>query len=170
MNSKRNCKCFRHDRQSVISLALVRYNFSTPDIRLLMRQVLGHAVSGRTIKRLVRSTGRRLKRGRPRSTPRIHKGELNRLVELTSNGAGSFNGNALQLLAEIHVEFGLTPLQYLKWAAQSMRRGKCMMRRCLLCRSLFPSTSAGERHCRSCKSQRNRLIRTDEPSGFITPI
>ena len=170
MNSNRNCKCFRHDYQSVISLALVRYNFSTPDIRLLVRQVLGHAVSGRTIKRLVRSTGRKLKRGRPRSTPRIHKGELNRLVELTSNGAGSFNGNALQLLAEIHVEFGLTPLQYLKWAAQSMRRGKCMMRRCLLCRSLFPSTGTGERHCPSCKSQRSRLIRTGEPSGFTAPI
>lgn len=170
MNPNRYSKLVQHNRQAVVSLALLRYNFSTPDIRLLMRHVLGHAISGRTIKRLARLTGRKLKRGRPASTPGIHKGELNRLVELTSNGAGSFNGNALQLLAEIHVEFGLTPLQYLKWAAQSMRRGKCMMRRCLLCRSLFPSTGTGERHCSSCKSQRNRLIRTDEPSGFTAPI
>jgi hypothetical protein len=29
-----------------MSLALARYNFSTPEIRVLMRQVLGYALSG----------------------------------------------------------------------------------------------------------------------------
>ena len=65
---------------AVISLALARYNFSTPEIRVLMRHVLGHAISSRTIKRLVRSSGRHIKRGRPRSTPRIQKGDVNDLV------------------------------------------------------------------------------------------
>jgi hypothetical protein len=167
MNSNRNCKCFRHDHQSVISLALVRYNFSTPDIRLLMRQVLGHTVSARTIKRQVRATGCRLKRGRPPSSPRVHKGEMNRLIELTSNCAGTFNGNALQLLQEIHVQFGLTPRQYFKWVAKAVRRGKCMMRKCLLCGELFPSGDSGERNCRACQGNRRRFLSEERRSAFV---
>jgi hypothetical protein len=41
----------------VMSLTLVRYRFSTPEIRLLIRHVLGHALSGRTIKRAAKSAG-----------------------------------------------------------------------------------------------------------------
>lgn len=170
MKETQCCANHHADRQSVMSLALARYNFSTPEIRLLMRCVLGHAISGRTIKRLAKNSGQRLKRGRPRTTPKIRSGDVSELIRMTSNGLNYCNGSALQSLYQLQVQFGLTPRQYLKWAAQSMRRGKCMMRRCLLCRSLFPSTGTGERHCPSCKSQRNRLIRTDEPSGFTAPI
>jgi hypothetical protein len=45
------------DPEMVMSLTLVRYRFSTPEIRLLMRHVLGHAPSGRTIKRAAKSAG-----------------------------------------------------------------------------------------------------------------
>ena len=106
MNPNQNCKLVQHHHQSVISLALVQYNFSTPEIRMLMRYMLGHAVSGRTIKRLARSTGHRLKRGRPPSTPRVSKGDLSNLLELTSNSVGSFAGNTLHLLHEIYSQFG----------------------------------------------------------------
>lgn len=166
MNSNRNCKCFRHDRESVISLALVRYNFSTPDIRLLMRQVLGHAVSGRTIKRLVRSTGRRLKRGRPRSTPRIHKGDVNHLIELTSGGGESIKDNAFQLFQEVYDQFGLTPRQYLQWVTKSIRHGRSMLRRCLLCNEVFASLESSDRHCQSCRRDRRRLLNEERRSSF----
>lgn len=57
------------------------------EIRLLMRHVLGHALSGRTLKRLARSTGCRLKRGRPPTTPRVS--ELQDLgVARVSYGSG----------------------------------------------------------------------------------
>lgn len=141
----------RHaNSQAVISLALVRYNFSTPELRVLMRHVLGHAISGRTIKRLAKDSGHRLKRGRPRTTPKIHKGDLSALVELTSHGPDGFNGNALQLFHQAQGQRGLTPRQYLQWVARSIRRGKCMMRRCLLCEEFFASMDSGERHCRAC--------------------
>jgi len=167
MKPNQNCKLVQHNHQSMISLALVRYNFSTPDIRLLMRHMLGHAVSGRTIKRLARSTGHRLKRGRPPSTPRVSRGDLSNLIELTSNGVGSFAGNTLQLLHEIYLQFGLTPRQYLRWIAKDVRRGKCMMRRCLLCACFFASTDSGERHCKTCRGDRRRLVNEDRRSSFV---
>ena len=167
MHTFRNCKLLHPNHQSVMGLALARYNFSTPEIRLLMRHVLEYAVSGRTIKRLVRSTGRRLKRGRPLSTPRIHKGDVNYLIELTGNCAGSFNGNVLQFFQEIHVRFGLTPQQYLKWVAKSIRRGKCMMRSCLLCNEFFASMDSSERHCKACQANRRRLVNEERRSSLV---
>ena len=149
-----------------MSLALSQYHFSTPEIRLLMRHMLGHALSGRTIKRLARSAGSRLKRGRPRTAPRVHKGDLNDLIELTSYGLGTFDGNTLQLFHQIQLQFGLTPRQYLKWVTQSVRRGKCMMRRCLLCSSLFPSLQSGDRHCRRCTVKRQSLLRKTKEVDF----
>ena len=167
MKANQNCKLVQHHRQSVISLALMQYKFSTPEIRMLMRYVLGHAVSGRTIKRLARSTGHRLKRGRPPSTPRVSKSELSKLLELTSNSVGSFAGNTLHLLHEIYLQFGLTPRQYLRWIAKDVRRGRCMMRRCLLCESFFGSTDSGERHCKTCRGDRRRLVIEDRRSSFV---
>ena len=41
MTKRRCCKYSHVDPQIVMSLALVRYHFSTPEIRLLMRHVLG---------------------------------------------------------------------------------------------------------------------------------
>ena len=95
-----------------------------------MRHILGYALSGRTIKRLAKSAGRRLKRGRPKTTPRVQKKQLNDLIETTSTGLAVFNGNALQFLNHVELEFGLSPRQYLKWVTQYVRRGKCMMRKC----------------------------------------
>lgn len=172
-HTMKESRCYANyhaDRQVVMSLALARYNFSTLEIRVLMRHVLGHAISGRTIKRLAKSAGQRIKRGRPRTTPRIRSGDVSDLISATSNGLECFNGSALQLLHQLQVQFGLTPRRYLKWVTQSIRRGRCMMRRCLLCGSPFPSMGTGERHCSSCKSARNRLVKGDEPSGFTTPI
>ncbi len=161
----------RHSRQAnaqaVMSLALARYNFSTPETRALMRHVLGHAISGRTIKRLVRSSGRHIKRGRPRSTPRIHKTDVNELIAITAKRLEPSNGNVLQLLQEIQVQFGLTPCQYLKWVAQYVRRGKCMMRKCLLCDQFFPSLDSGERHCKRCQAARHQLVKEEGRSVFI---
>jgi hypothetical protein len=167
MKANQNCKLVQHHHQSVISLALVQYNFSTPEIRMLMRYMLGHAVSGRTIKRLARSTGHSLKRGRPPSTPRVSRGDLSNLLELTSNSVGSFAGNTLHLLHEIYLQFGLTPRQYLRWIAKDVRRGKCMMRRCLLCACIFASTDSGERHCKTCRGDRRRLVNEDRRSSFV---
>jgi hypothetical protein len=143
------CKNIHVDPNVAMSVGLSQYHFSTPEIRLLMRHVLGHALSGRTIKRVVRSAGRRLKRGRPRTTPRVHKKCLNDLIEATSQGLDLFNGNALHFLNHIEVQIGLSPRQYLKWVTQSVRRGKCMIRKCLLCDRFFPSQDSGERHCRA---------------------
>lgn len=153
--------------QAVISLALARHNFSTPEIRALMRCVLGHAISGRTIKRFAKDSGHRLKRGRPRTTPKIHKGDLSALVELSSHGPDGFNGNALQLFHQVQGQFGLTPRQYLKWVAKCFRHGKCMMRKCLLCDRLFPSLDSGERHCRACQNDRRRLVNEERWSAFV---
>ncbi len=153
--------------QAVMSLALARYNFSTQEIRMLMRHVLGHAISGRTIKRLVRSSGRHIKRGRPRSTPRIHKTDVNELIVITAKGPEPFNGNVLQLLQEIQVQFALTPRQYLKWVTEYVRHGKCMMRKCLLCDQFFPSLDSSERHCKRCQAARHQLVKEEGRSVFI---
>ena len=160
------CKNIHVDPHVTMSLALSQYHFSTPEIRLLMRHVLGHALSGRTIKRLARSAGSRLRRGRPPTTPRVHKGDLNDLIELTSYGLGTFDGNALQLFHQIQKQFGLTPRQYLKWLAKFVRRGKYMMRKCLLCGELFPSTDSGERHCKQCQPTRRYLVKKEGRSIF----
>lgn len=164
MKKLRCCKNSHVAPLMVMSLALVRYNFSTPEIRLLMRHVLGYAVSGRTIKRLARSTGSRLKRGRPPTTPRVHKGDMSDLIETTSNGFEGVGGNTLQFFHHIQLQFGLTPRQYLEWVAKSVRRGKYMMRKCLLCDRFFPSLDSGERHCQRCQLNRQRLLRQDEQS------
>jgi len=161
------CKNIHVDPNVVMSLGLSHYHFSTPEIRLLMRHVLGHALSGRTIKRVVRSAGRRLYRGRPRTPPRVHKKCVNDLIGATSEGLGVFDDNALHLLNHIEVQFGLSPRQYLKWVTQSVRRGKCMMRKCLLCDRFFPSQDSGERHCRACQGGRRRLINEERRSSFI---
>jgi len=160
------CKNIHVDPNVAMSVALSQYHFSTPEIRLLMRHVLGHAVSGRTIKRMVRSAGRRLKRGRPRTTPRVHKKCVNDLIVVTSGGLGVFDGNALHFLNHIQVHFGLSPLQYLKWVTRSVRRGKCMVRKCLLCDRFFPSVDSGERHCPNCKGKRRSLVINE--TGFAS--
>src|SRR6266705_513694 len=160
------CQNIHVDPNVAMSVGFSQYHFSTPEIRLLMRHVLGHALSGLTIKRVLRSAGLRLKRGRPRTTPRVQKKCVNDLIGATSEGLGVFDGNALHFLNHIEVQFGLSPRQYLKWITQSVRRGKCMVRKCLLCGDSFPSMDSGERHCQSCKINRNRLIRKDEQSMF----
>lgn len=160
------CKNVHVPPHVVTSLALSQYHFSTPEIRLLMRHILGYALSGRTIKRLAKSAGRRLKRGRPKTTPRVKKKQLNDLIEATSEGFDVFNGSALHFLNHIELKFGLSPRQYLKWLTQYMRRGKCMMRRCLFCGELFPSTESGERHCKRCQSTRHHLVREEGRSVF----
>ena len=167
MRKPRCCKNNHVDPQMVMSLALVSCNFSTPEIRLLMRHVLGHAISGRTIKRLARSAGNQLKRGRPRTTPRVHKGDVSGLIEATSNSLEGFSGHTLQFFHHIQVQFGLTPRQYLKWVAKFVRRGKCMMRRCLLCGDRFPSTESGERHCKRCQPARHHLVKEEGRSVFL---
>jgi hypothetical protein len=161
------CKKLHVSPHVVMSLALSRYHFATPEIRLLMRHTLGYALSGRTIKRLAKSAGRRLKRGRPKTTPRVQKRQLNDLIEATSAGLDVFNGNALHFLNQIELEFGLSPRQYLKWVTQYVRRGKYMMRKCLLCGGFFPSLHSGERHCRACQGDRRRLLNEDRRSSFI---
>lgn len=157
---------YHANREAVMSLALVRYNFSTPEIRVLMRCVLGHAISGRTIKRLAKTAGYPLKRGRPLTTPKIHKGAASELVEVTSFWLDGCAGNALQLFDQVRGQFGLTPRQYLKWVAQIVRRGKCMMRRCLLCDRIFPSMDSGERHCTGCRRDRRRLVKEERRYSF----
>lgn len=167
MTERRCLKDSHVDPQTVMTLALVRYHFSTPEIRLLMRHVLGHAISGRTIKRLVRSAGSRLKRGRPRTTAKVHKKQLNDLIEVTGEGLDLFNDNALHFLNCIELEFGLTSRQYLKWVTQYVRRGKCMMRKCLLCSEFFASLDSSERHCRDCRNDRRRLLNEERRSSFV---
>src|SRR5438309_4198261 len=111
MRKTSRCKNSHTDPHVKMSLALLRYQFTTPEIRVLMRHVLGHALSGRTIKRQARSAGNRLKRGRPRATPRVHKRAMSDLIETTSKGLEPFNDNALQFFNHIQVQFGLTPRQ-----------------------------------------------------------
>jgi hypothetical protein len=160
------CKNVHVPPHVLTSLALSQYHFSTPEIRLLMRHILGYALSGRTIKRLAKSAGRRLKRGRPKTTPRVHKKQQHDLIAATSAGLDLFNGNALHFLNHIELEFGLNPRQYLKWVTQYVRRGKCMVRKCLLCDQLFPSLDSSERHCRACQVDRRRLLNEERRSSF----
>jgi hypothetical protein len=167
MKTCRSSKMTHANAHAVMSLGLWRYDFPISEIRMLMRQTLGNAVSGRTIKRLVRSTGRKMKRGRPRSTPRIRRGDLCDLIELTARGLESAGGNALQFFHEIQLQFGLTPRQYLRWVAKCVRRGKCMMRRCLLCGCFFSSLDSGERHCGACQVDRRRLVNEERRSSFV---
>jgi hypothetical protein len=47
-----------------------------------------------------------------------------------------------------------------------VRRGKCMMRKCLLCDRFFPSQDSGERHCRACHGDRRRLLNEERRSSF----
>ena len=165
---RKSWRCTNSDVNPYVtmSLALSRYHFSTQEIRLLMRHVLGHALSGRTIKRLARLAGNRLKRGRPRTAPRVHRSDVSDLIEATSNRLEPFSDNALQFLHHIQVQFGLTPRQYISWVANSLRRGKCMMRRCLLCDEFFSSHESGDRHCKQCRKNRRRLLDEDRPSIF----
>lgn len=162
------CWCFNiHvDAYAAMSLALSQYRFSTPEIRSLMRRLLGRAPSGRTIKRPARSAGSRLKRGRPATTPRVHKRDLYDLIEAASGGFDTFSGSALHLFHQIQLQFGLTPRQYLKWLTQSVRRGKCVVRKCLFCGEPFPSTESGERHCSCCTVKRQSLLRKTEDFDF----
>jgi len=97
---------------------LMPLRISSAEIRLLMRQVLGHALSGRTLNCPARSTGSRLKRGHPPTTPRVHKGDMSDLIDLTNRGIGVFSGYRLQSVHHVQVPFGLTPRQYLKWEAK----------------------------------------------------
>jgi len=166
MRKRRSSTNSHFDPEMAMSLALVRYHFSTPEIRLLMRHVLGYALSGRTIKRLARSSGNTLKRGRPRTTPRVYKGDMNDLIQVTSNGIEAFGGNTLQFFHNVQVQFGLTPRQYLMWVAKFVRRGKCMLRRCLLCNRLFPSVNSGDRHCFQCRTNRRQLLKEKGESVF----
>ena len=52
------CKNIHVPSHVLMSLALSQYHFATPEIRLLMRHILGYALSGRTIKRLAKSAVR----------------------------------------------------------------------------------------------------------------
>jgi hypothetical protein len=167
MKKNRCCKNMHVSPDAVTGSALSQYHFSTPEIRLLMRHVHGYALSGRTIKRLAKLAGRRLKRGRPRTTPKVHKKQLYDLIEATSQGLDLFGGNALHFLNRIELEFGLSPRQYVKWVTQFVRRGKCMMRKCLLCGNFFPSLDSGERHCGACQGDRRRLLNEERRSSFI---
>lgn len=164
MKRKWCCTNIHVDPHVAMSLALSQYHFSTLEIRLLMRHVLGHAPSGRTIKRLARLAGTRLRRGRPPTTPRVHKRDFHDLIEVTSSGLSVSGANTLHFFHQIQLQFGLTPRQYLKWVTQSVRRGKYVMRKCLFCGDLFPSTGSGERHCRSCKTTREHMLKDQSRS------
>lgn len=128
---------------------------------------VGSRASGRTIKRLARLAGTRLKRGRPPTAARVQKRDLYDLIETTSNGFTVSGENALHFFHELQLQFGLTPQQYLKWVTQSVRRGKSMMRKCLFSGDLFPSTGSGERHCRRCQSSRRHLVKEEGRSVFL---
>jgi hypothetical protein len=47
-----------------------------------------------------------------------------------------------------------------------VRRGKYMMRKCLLCDQFFSSLDSGERHCRECQGDRRRLLNEERRSSF----
>lgn len=166
MSAQYRCRCSHADPRARIALALTRYRFATPEIRVLMRHVTGHAISGRTIKRLVRSNGGCMKRGRPASTPRVQSRTIPNLIELTCSNEDSFAANALNRFQEAATQFGVTPRQYLGWITASIRRGKCMMRNCLLCDAAFASSNSGERHCRKCQGDRRRRVREERRMTF----
>ena len=105
------------------SLAVSQHHFGLLKSRS-RSETLGYALSGRKIQRLAKSAGRRLKRGRPRTTPRIHKVDLSDLIEATSNGLEASNDNALQHSGGIRSH----ATSYLSWVADSVQRGNCMIR------------------------------------------
>jgi hypothetical protein len=103
----------------------------------------------------------------PTNNTEVHKGDMSYLIEATSNGLNAVSGHTLQFLDHIQVQFGLTPRQYLKWVAKFVRRGKYMMRKCLLCGSFFPSLDSGERHCKRCQPTRHYLVKEEGRSVFL---
>jgi hypothetical protein len=42
-----------------------------------------------------------------------------------------------------------------------------VMRKCLICGDLFPSTCSGERHCRRCQPTRRHLVKEEGRSVFL---
>ena len=51
--------------------------------------------------------------------------------------------------------------------SEFVRRGKYMMRKCLLCGELFPSADSGERHCKKCQPTRHHLVKEEGRSVFL---
>ena len=166
MRPNRRDKNIHVDPGAAISLALSKYHFSGSDIREVIRSALGHAPSKRRISRLSRSDGSKLKRGRPPTITKVNERNPYDLNELTSKGLDTSSGNMLHFLHQIKAQFGLSPRQYLNWVTKYVRRGKYMMRRCLLCGDLFPSLDSADRHCPSCKNRRHQLLRDDAQSIF----
>ncbi len=164
MRRKRFDKCISVDPSAAMSLALSKYHFSTADIREIIRYVLGHAPSERGVSRLARSDGSKGKRGRPPTIPKIKRRDLHNLIVATSWDPQIFDGNMLQFLHYIKLQFGLSPHQYLSWVTRFVRHGKCMMRSCFLCGDLFPSVGSGDRRCRSCRINSQRTLRRYDSS------
>lgn len=158
-------KCISGDPSAAMSLALSKYHFSTADIREIIRHVLGHAPSKRSTCRLSRSDGSKLKQGRPPTIPKVKRGSLYSVIEVTGKGFDTFSGNTLHFLHYIELQFGLSPRQYLNWIARFVRHGRYMMRSCLLCGNLFPSTDSGDRHCRACRVNSQRILRRHDNSN-----
>jgi hypothetical protein len=75
-----------HGLTSYFTICLAREN----------KLLLGHALSGRTIRRRAKSTGSRRKRRPPANNTRVHKDDMSDLIEATSNGFDTFNGHTLQ--------------------------------------------------------------------------
>ncbi len=84
MRPKRFDKYSSVDPSAAMSLALSKYHFSTPDIREIIRYVLGQALSKRGVSRLASSDGSKLKQGRPRTIPKVNERDPYDLIELTS--------------------------------------------------------------------------------------
>jgi len=126
---------------------LMPLRISSAEIRLLMRQVLGHALSGRTLNCPARSTGSRLKRGHPPTTPRVHKGDMSDLIDLTNRGIGVFSGYRLQSVHHVQVPFGPhTP-------SVSQVGGKVAHRRSYLgCNESFHYVQRGDRDYDGCRA------------------
>ena len=150
-----------------ISVALSHYGFSSSDIRWVIGVVLGNPPPRRKISRMARTNRDMLTRGRPPTIPKVYKRALRDLIAVTHLDPRAFNGNTLHFLHNIEIQFGLSPCQYLNWVARYVRRGGCMMRRCLLCRDLFPSLGSGERHCQHCSLTRRRMSRQVWEQGMI---
>ena len=72
-----------------------------------MRQIIGYALSGRTIKRLAKSAGPPIETWPAKNNTASAKKQLNDLIETTSAGRDAFNGNALHFLKHIELELDL---------------------------------------------------------------
>ncbi len=164
MRRKRFDRCIFVDPSAAMSLALSKCHFSTADIREITRHVLGHAPSKRSTCRLARSDGSKLKQGRPPTIPKVKRGSLYSLIEVTVKGVDTAMGNTLHFLHYIELQFGLSPRQYLNWVTRFVRHGRYMMRSCLLCGDLFPSMDSGDRHCRACRGNSQRILRRHDNS------